>query len=374
MELAEIDDDIEAFLVESYENLDRIERDIIELEKESGNGEELVRIYRSLHTIKGNCGFLPFPKLEALAHAAESLLSLLRDRNLAITPQIISTLLQTVDAIREILSAIAATREEGDRDYAALMQTLAALQQTQPAVAISSLPGPIESFDSDIASESHIRVNVGLLDRVMNLVGELVLVRNQVMTLSGKRQDSTLNAACQRLNLITGELQEQVMKTRLQPINSIWQKFPRVIRDLAIASGKQVQVEMVGVDTEIDKSIIAAIKDPLTHLIRNCIDHGIELPAERTANGKPSLGRISLRAFHESGKVNIEISDDGRGINPLKVKQRAQQMGLIGATQAETMSDSEAIVLIFLPGFSTSEQVTNLSGRGVGMYIVNSNL
>ncbi|MBD2203060.1 chemotaxis protein CheA [Calothrix sp. FACHB-1219] len=377
MELAEIDDDIEAFLVDSYENLDRLERDIIQLEKDGGNGEELVRIYRSLHTIKGNCGFLPFPKLEALAHSAESLLSSLRDRNLAITPQIISTLLQTIDSIREMLSVIAATRQESDRDYTALTQTLTALQQPQ-ADTVTSPSAPIgesvESFDSDIASESHIRVHVGLLDRVMNLVGELVLARNQVIGLSAKLKDNSLNTACQRLNLITGELQEQVMKTRLQPINSIWQKFPRLIRDLAIASGKQVEVEMLGVDTEIDKSMIAAIKDPLTHLIRNCIDHGIESPAERTAQGKPSLAKISLRAFHESGKVNIEISDDGRGINLERLKQRAQQLGLITANQAQTMSDSQAIDLIFLPGFSTSEQVTSLSGRGVGMDVVKTNI
>ncbi|MBD2337019.1 chemotaxis protein CheW [Calothrix sp. FACHB-156] len=379
MELTEIDDDIEAFLVESYENLDQIERDIIELEKESGNGEELARIYRSLHTLKGNCGFLPFPKLEALAHAAESLLSSLRESTLAITPQIVSTLLQTIDSIRQMLSVIAATRKEGDRDYAELIQKITALQQTQPA-GTSPAPLTIESLDSDLedlsltTSESHIRVNVGLLDQVMNLVGELVLARNQVMRLSTKLKDSNLIAACQRLNGITGELQEQVMKTRLQPINSIWQKFPRVVRDLAIASGKQVAVEMVGIDTELDKSIIEAIKDPLTHLIRNCVDHGIEFPAERTAKGKPAVGRLFLKAAYESGKVNLEIGDDGRGLNPERLKTRSQQLGLVSATQAAAMTDSEAMNLIFLRGFSTAEQITNLSGRGVGMDIVKENI
>lgn len=393
MELTEIDDDIEAFLVESYENLDQIERDIIELEKESGNGESLVRIYRSLHTLKGNCGFLPFPKLEALAHAAESLLSslrdspslrdatrmeTLRDRTLAITPQIVSTLLQTIDSIRQMLSTIAATRKESDRDYAQLIEKITALQQTQPAATFPA-PQTVE-FDSDVedstltTSESHIRVNVGLLDQVMNLVGELVLARNQVMRLSTKLKDSDLTGACQRLNGITGELQEQVMKTRLQPINSIWQKFPRVVRDLAIASGKQVEVEMVGIDTELDKSIIEAIKDPLTHLIRNCIDHGIEFPAERTAKGKPAAGRLFLKAAYESGKVNLEIGDDGRGLNPERLKVRSQQLGLVSATQAAAMTDSEAMNLIFLRGFSTAEQITNLSGRGVGMDIVKDNI
>ncbi|OUL36477.1 chemotaxis protein CheA [Nostoc sp. T09] len=378
MELAEIDDDIEAFLIESYENLDEIERDIINLEKAPPSGEVLVRIYRSLHTLKGNCGFLPFPKLEALAHAAESLLSRLRDRQLVVTPQIISTLLQTIDTIRQILSEIKATRHEGDRNYVELIQALTKLQETEQLAATVKQPVPSvdsETEDSTLtASELYIRVNVALLDRVMDLVGELVLARNQALAFSDKLQDSSFAATCQRLNQITADLQEGVMKTRLQPISSIWQKFPRVIRDLAIASAKQVQVEMFGVDTEIDKSIIEAIKDPLTHLVRNCIDHGIELPAERSANGKSTIGRIFLRAFHESGKVNIEIGDDGRGINPEKLKQRSQQLGLVSATQAAAMSDSEAIDLIFLPGFSTSERVTSLSGRGVGMDIVKSNI
>jgi two-component system chemotaxis sensor kinase CheA len=372
MELAEIDDDIEAFLVESYENLDAIERNIIDLEKVPPSGEVLVGIYRSLHTLKGNCGFLPFPKLESLAHAAESLLSRLRDRQLTITPGIISTLLQTIDTIRQILAEIKATRHEGDRNYAELIQALTNLQETEPVV-IPSVDS--EAEDSTLtASESYIRVNVALLDQLMDLVGELVLTRNQAIAFSDKFHDGTFTTTCQRLNLITADLQAGVMKTRLQPISSIWQKFPRVIRDLAIASGKQVQVEMIGVDIEIDKSIIEAIKDPLTHLVRNCIDHGIEFPAERSAKGKPPQGRIFLRAFHESGKVNIEIGDDGRGINPERLKQRSQQLGLVSATQAANMSDLEAINLIFLPGFSTSEQVTSLSGRGVGMDIVKNNI
>jgi two-component system, chemotaxis family, sensor kinase CheA len=372
MELAEIDDDIEAFLVESYENLDEIERDIINLEKAPPSEEVLVRIYRSLHTLKGNCGFLPFPKLESLAHAAESLLSRLRDRQLAVTPGIISTLLQVIDTIRQILAQIKATKQEGDRNYPELIQALTQLQETAPVVVPTV---DQEGEDLSLTSpESYIRVNVTLLDRVMDLVGELVLTHNQAIAFSTKVQDSGFAATCQRLSQITADLQAGVMKTRLQPISSIWQKFPRVIRDLAIASGKQVQVEMLGVDTEIDKSIIEAIKDPLTHLVRNCIDHGIELPSERIAKGKSTQGRIFLKAFHESGKVNIEIGDDGRGINLQKLKQRAQQLGLISPTQAATLSDSQALDLIFLPGFSTTEQVTNLSGRGVGMDIVKRNI
>ncbi|MCC5601324.1 chemotaxis protein CheA [Nostoc favosum] len=400
MELNEIDDDIEAFLVESYENLNQIEGDIIELEKASGNGEALVRIYRSLHTLKGNCGFLPFPNLESLAHAGENLLSCLRDRQLAITPDIISTLLQTVDSIRQILSQIQATKHEGDRDYSAIIGALTQLSETKqtpkasqsvntqtPQIDAEAQKDPagsesVESFNHELTeiststtSESaYIRVNVNLLDQMMNLVGELVLARNQVIGFSTKFKDNGFAATCQHLSLLTAELQEGVMKTRLQPISSIWQKFPRVTRDLAIASGKEVEVEMEGADTELDKSIIETIKDPLTHLLRNCIDHGIELPAERVACGKPSLGRLFLRAFHESGKVNIEIGDDGRGLNLERLKGRAQQLGLVSAVQAATMSESEAMNLIFLSGFSTAEQVTHLSGRGVGMDIVKSNI
>ncbi len=407
MESNEIDDDIEAFLVESYENLNQIEGDIIELEKASGDGEALVRIYRSLHTLKGNCGFLPFPNLESLAHAGENLLSCLRDRTIAITPNIISILLQTVDSIRQILSQIQATKQDGDvydglrlRDYSALIGSLTRLSETKQTPKPSHSHEPIvntqtpqidaeapkdtagsESVNNELTeistttSESaYIRVNVNLLDQMMNLVGELVLARNQIIGFSTKFKDNSFATTCQHLSLLTAQLQEGVMKTRLQPISSIWQKLPRVTRDLAIASGKEVEVEMEGADTELDKSIIETIKDPLTHLVRNCIDHGIELPAERVACGKPRLGRLFLRAFHESGKVNIEIGDDGRGLNLERLKGRAQQLGLVNAVQAATMSESEAMNLIFLSGFSTAEQVTYLSGRGVGMDIVKSNI
>ncbi|AUB41568.1 cheA, two-component system, chemotaxis family, sensor kinase CheA [Nostoc flagelliforme CCNUN1] len=394
MELNEIDDDIEAFLVESYENLNQIEGDIIELEKASGNGEALVRIYRSLHTLKGNCGFLPFPNLESLAHAGENLLSCLRDRQLAITPEIISILLQTVDSIRQILSQIQATKQDSDRDYSALIGALTRLSETKQtpkpsqspvntqtpqkdtaaSESVGSLNNELTEISTTTSESAYVRVNVDLLDQMMNLVGELVLARNQVIGFSTKFKDNSFAATCQHLSLLTAELQEGVMKTRLQPISSIWQKFPRVTRDLAIASGKEVEVEMEGAETELDKSIIETIKDPLTHLVRNCIDHGIELSDERVACGKPSVGRLFLRAFHESGKVNIEIGDDGRGLNLERLKGRAQQLGLVNAVQAATMSESEAMNLIFLSGFSTAEQVTYLSGRGVGMDIVKSNI
>ncbi|WP_413198468.1 chemotaxis protein CheA [Nostoc piscinale] len=385
MELTEIDnEDLEAFLLESYESLTQIESDIIELEKASVNRAALDRIYRSLHTLKGNCGFLPFPKLESLAHAGESLISYLRedtkqslvnsDRNFTATPQIITALLQTVDSIRQLLSQIQTTKQEGDADYSTLICALAKLQENQQVITVLSSSPETEESTITGTESAYIRVSVSLLDQLMNLVGELVLTRNQVIGLSQRYKDSNLTATCQRLNLITSQLQEGVMKTRLQQMSTIWQKFPRVIRDLAIAHGKQVTVEIQGADTEVDKSIIEAIKDPLTHLVRNCIDHGIESPTERHAAGKSPTGKISLKACYENSKVNIEISDDGRGLSPTQLKMRAQKLGLLTSAQAETMSDAAAINLIFLPGFSTAAQVTNISGRGVGMDIVKSNI
>jgi two-component system, chemotaxis family, sensor kinase CheA len=208
----------------------------------------------------------------------------------------------------------------------------------------------------------------------MNLMGELVLVRNQVIQHSTELNNDSLTTTCQRLHLITSDLQEGIMKTRMQPIGNLWRNFPRMVRDLAISCGKQVNLELDGADTELDRSILEAIKDPLTHLIRNCIDHGIETPEIRSKLGKPTTGRLRLRAFHESGKVNLEISDDGKGIDIKKLKQRAQQLGAIDSDRLETMSEHEAIELMFLPGFSTKEEVTRLSGRGVGLDVVRQNL
>jgi two-component system chemotaxis sensor kinase CheA len=396
-------EDIKAFLVESYENLNQIEQDIISLEKTSNYEAALVHIYRSLHTLKGNCGFLPFPTLEMIVHAGENVVSQLRDRRLLINAEIVNTLLQTVDAIRYLLAQIESTSDEGDRDYSRLLQALEMVQVSEPTKLKESelLYDPSENanpngnpsgamiYSGSPSSEASIRVDVSLLDRLMDLVGELVLARNQMTQFSTVFNTSTFknttlndntlnnsrfNASCQRLDWITTELQEGVMKTRMQPIGMIWQKFSRLVRDLAAAHGKQVHVEMEGAETELDKTILEAIKDPLTHLVRNCIDHGIETADVRTAQGKASVGRLLLRAFHEGGKVTIEIRDDGRGIDPERLKQRAEQVGLITPSQAADMSELDAINLIFLPGFSTAEQLTNLSGRGVGMDVVRSNI
>ncbi|OAQ21296.1 chemotaxis protein CheW [Thermosulfurimonas dismutans] len=223
-------------------------------------------------------------------------------------------------------------------------------------------------------TETHIRVDVKLLDHLMNLAGELVLARNRLVQIAGEINDTELMRATQSLSLVTTEMQETIMKTRMQPIGTVFNKFPRIVRDLARSTGKKVNLHIEGADTELDRSIIEAIKDPLTHLVRNSIDHGIESPDERVQIGKPAVGTLVLRAYHEGGQVIIEIEDDGRGIDVEKVKKKAIEKGLITPEEAERMSDREAIALIFRPGFSTAEKVTNISGRGVGMDVVKTNI
>lgn len=408
---------VREFLIETHENLAQLDLDLVTLEKDFAESETLARVFRTLHTVKGTAGFLGLEKLQAVAHAAENLLSQLRDGHLLFNAEIASALLSVVDAVRRMLEAVEATEKDGDGDYSALIQTLeqlragqgnapAALPRTIVAEAISppapppSRPiievrrvqpppppksavtmVPQESPASEAAeartsavSDSSIRVDVGLLDKLMNLVGELVLARNQIVQHTSSQEDSTLQGTVQRLNLLTTELQAGVMKTRMQPIGTIWNKFPRVVRDLAVACGKQAALEMEGQETELDKSIIEAIRDPLTHLVRNAVDHGIESPAEREARGKPPQGRVALHAFHEGGKVIIEITDDGAGIDPQRVRAKAVQAKLVTSDQADRLSERELVNLVFLPGFSTTDQVTQFSGRGVGMDVVRTHV
>lgn len=395
----EIDEDVKEFLIEGYEYLNQIEGDLVALEKSDSDPEVVNRIYRNLHTIKGNSGFLGVEKLEAVAHAGETLLSGLRDRTIAMTPDITSALLETIDAVRSHMEALETTGQESSADRTPLLTRLAKLQESggsESELELSAngqIPIPADSsivneqilvatddtVDKFKIADTAIRVDVGLLDKLMNLVGELVLCRNQILEFvntqtANPQNDDTLKSVSGRLNLVTSELQEEVMKTRMQPIRTIWNKFPRVVRDTAFSLGKQVNLEMEGEETELDKTLIEAIANPLTHLVRNSLDHGIETAEVRVAKGKPAIGRLFLRAYHESGQVNIEISDDGGGIDPERIKNKAVQKGIISAIQASQISDREALNLIFLPSFSTAEKVTNISGRGVGMDVVLTNI
>ena len=415
-----MDEYVKEFLVESYENLDRLDRDLMALEKDPRSRETLDSIFRTIHTLKGTSGFLGFGRLEAVTHVGENLLGRLRDGILVITPAITTALLGLVDAVRHILREIETSGETGSREFTELIaemtrlndgsvpqlppataeipvvETVSAKADCVPAIdsrSSNNLPptvppplvpkpvavpseNPVEGVEGKGAavSDSTIRVDVGLLDKLMNLVGELVLARNQVLQVSSRSNDSAFQATSQRLNLITTELQESVMKTRMQPIGNVWNKLPRVVRDLAAACGKQVRIEMEGRETELDKTIIEAIKDPLTHIVRNAVDHGIEAAEVRVAGGKAAEGCLKMRAFHEGGQVNIEISDDGGGIDTTRVRQKAIDRGMITAEQAARMTDHEAFHLIFLPGFSTAEKITNVSGRGVGMDVVKTNI
>ena len=425
--MSDMDDIVKEFLVESSEGLDQLDRNLVALEQAPGDKALLASIFRCIHTIKGTSGFLGFGKLESVTHVGESLLSDLRDGKKVLTPEITSALLQLVDAVRSMLSAVEANGTDGDKEFPELVALLTRLQKGEaapapagkaegaapakkgrksgptavvaepaapapqvvtppPAPAAAPAPAPVAEAPSAVAqaeaaevkgpqaSDSNIRVDVGLLDKLMNLVGELVLARNQILQYTATQEDSGFVATTQRLNLITTELQEGVMKTRMQPIGNVWAKFPRVVRDLALACKKQVRIEMEGKETELDKTIIEAIKDPLTHIVRNSVDHGLELPAERVAKGKAAEGRLLLRAYHEGGQVNIEISDDGGGINTERVKAKAIQKGVITAEQAARMGERELVNLVFAPGFSTAEQVSNISGRGVGMDVVKTNI
>src|SRR3984957_15714745 len=386
---------VQDFLVESHENLDRLDRELVGLEKNPKDKDALAGVFRTIHTIKGTCGFLGFNKLEKVAHVGENLLTRLRDGQLTLNPACTTALLSMVDAVRQMLKEIESTGQDGEIDYAELRETLTRLQhpilgdagsvpraEAPPAPNDSKAEEKVENTATlpkpaalrEAVAPETIRVGVNLLDKLMTLVGELVLARNQLLQISNTVEDTGLQAVSQRMNLIATELQEEVMKTRMQPIGNIWAQFPRTVRDVALGCGKEVEIEMEGKETELDKTIIEAIKDPLTHLVRNSVDHGIELPEVRLQAGKPRAGRLILRAFHEGGQVNIEISDDGAGLSGDRIRKKAVERGVVTAEQAPRMSEREVFNLIFLPGFSTAEKVTNVSGRGVGMDVVKTNV
>ena len=535
----EFDEIVREFLVESYENLDQLDRDLVALEQEPDAHPLLQSIFRTIHTIKGTSGFLAFGKLEVLTHAGEGLLARLRDGGLRLTQERTTGLLELIDAVRGILASIEATGVEDDRDYTDLVARLTALQtpvaetelagagvaargrstraraqsapgtptpgtptpgtptpgtptpgsratdaampsasaprtakassrprrrSTDPeptavpadspseqvakhdikaaraarkagAAAAPSTPPPnvpllgellqqqadINAEDVAVAmleqqlgddrplgeilvdhgqatpdqvrealalqaaahadaraggsvSDGTLRVDVNLLDTLMRLVGELVLTRNQIVATAAARADTGMQRSSQRLNLLVSELQAGVMKTRMQPIDTVWNKLPRLVRDVSVACGREVRLVLEGRDTELDKTILEAIKDPLTHIVRNAIDHGIEAPDVRVAAGKPAEGTLTLRAFHEGGQVNIEISDDGAGIDPARIATKAIERGLATVDQLRAMPTREITNLIFVPGFSTAAKVTNVSGRGVGMDVVRTNV
>jgi two-component system, chemotaxis family, sensor kinase CheA len=370
---------LESFLVESGENLEQLERDLVELERQPEDQDRLASAFRAMHTIKGTCGFFGFPHLESLSHAMEDVLVALRDGILRLDLPTTSALLDGVDAVRRFLANIHQHGNDGDRPAAELIQRLTALlggnSETASPVPDELSPTPASvGADTAAASETSIRVDVALLDKLMNVVGELVLARNQLLQYAAAQADTQLVNLSQRLNLVTSELQEGLMKTRMQPISHAWAGYPRLIRDLEQQTAKKIRLEQHGGDTELDRSLLQAIRDPLLHLIRNAVDHGIESPQQRSDAGKPQAGLLRLRAYHESGNVIIEVSDDGGGIRRDAIIARALERNLIRADQVEQLSEREVLALMFLPGFSTAEKVSTLSGRGVGLDVVRTNV
>ncbi|WNB87581.1 chemotaxis protein CheA [Cellulomonas sp. ATA003] len=489
-----MDEIVREFLVESYENLDQLDQDLVALEGAPDSRELLSSVFRTIHTIKGTSGFLAFGLLERVAHAGENLLVELRDGRRSMDQPTTDVLLLMVDTVRVILGRIEASGTEGDVPIDGVIEQIrtvlegraqsvdapveviapvedvavapaddvvaAPVEVAAPAapartglvgsrsataavgpapvaapapapvaasapaaVAVVEHPGPhpapsahpapggvvpapqpapvsesapgasatpppktaakpaVKAAESGsetpglrTASETSIRVDVELLDALMRQVGELVLARNQISRLADGNVDLDLVRSAQRLNLIASELQEGVMKTRMQPIDHVWSKMPRIVRDLAAVCGRQVRLDMVGGDTELDRTLLEAVKDPLTHLVRNAVDHGIESADVRTAAGKVPTGLLTLRAYHAGGQVVVEVTDDGKGIDPEKVGTKAVERGLRTAEQVALMSPQDLLQMLFLPGFSTAEAVTNVSGRGVGMDVVRTKI
>jgi len=470
-----IDKVLHDFLVESQENLERLDREFVVLEREPDNKELLESIFRSFHSIKGGAGFLSLAHLEELSHRAEDVLAKLRNHSLALDVDLSTTLLSTVDCIKSILVHLEKTGEEGEHNVQVVVEDLnnvitgskkrksAASRKKKPAASGKkkptpnpsqegntppyppqggTIPGssqegndtPLPSLKEGILTESEapetrqgserdteitaqeappaspdvqeagkdekdsatkdqwivetmehalpsaedtrIHVDLGLLDQLMNITGELVLARNRVVQFAGAEEIDlqTLRTVSQRLNVVVSELQETMLKTRMQPVKKVFGILPRLVRDLSKVHGKEVELRIEGQDTELDRTLLEALKDPLTHLVRNAIDHGIESPEIRRQNGKPQTGTIVIKAYHEGGQVYIDITDDGAGIDLEQIKSKAIKEGIITPQRAEELSERDLFNLIFRSGFSTSETVTSMSGRGVGMDVVKKNL
>ncbi len=419
-----MDDLLREFVTETNESLDVVDVELVRFEQDPNNAKILDNIFRLVHTIKGTCGFLGLPRLEALAHAAETLMGKFRDGAPA-SSEAVTLILATIDRIKTILESLEREQREpegGDTDLIAELEQMvewvgSPAPRTEPQHTIGTLvtqtlerplrpdedtlddlerafretpvdppaakpvkpapapaDAPAKDDDGTKNANQSIRVTVDTLEQLMTMVSELVLTRNQLLEIVRRHEESEFKTPLQRLSNVTAELQEGVMKTRMQPIGNAWQKLPRVVRDLSNELGKHIELEMQGAETELDRQVLDLIKDPLTHMVRNSADHGLETPEQRRAAGKPEGGRIRLSAYHEGGHIIIQISDDGRGLDTARIKAKAIAQGLVSETEAEKLSEAQVHKFIFAPGFSTATKVTNVSGRGVGMDVVRNNI
>ena len=437
-----MDDLLREFLTESAEHLDTVDAELVRFEQDPNNQTILRNIFRLVHTIKGTCGFLGLPRLETLAHAAETLMGRFRD-GFPVSGASVTLILATLDRLKAILADLEATGSEpagSDDDLISALDKMSneevpaaapepalpppterelkpgevslddleraflnapgpddvAAPEPAPALPPAPSPKPAAPAKAEVAPESPkaaaaveapaaeaetaiakiqtIRVNVDTLEHLMTMVSELVLTRNQLLEIARRHEDSSYKVPLQRLSHVTAELQEGVMKTRMQPIGNAWQKLPRVVRDLSGELGKGIELIMLGAETELDRQVLEVIKDPLTHMVRNSADHGIESTKERVAAGKPARGTIRLSAYHEGGTITIEIADDGKGLDLAAIRKKAVERGVAAQADVEKMTDAQVAKFIFHAGFSTAKVVTSVSGRGVGMDVVKTNI
>ncbi|MGP8233030.1 MAG: chemotaxis protein CheW [Methylovirgula sp.] len=393
-----MDDLLNDFLVETSEHIEAAGEQLVLFERDPTDREAIIRIFRLFHTIKGTCGFLGLPRLEHLTHVTESLISKLRDGAPA-TAETVSLTLAAVDRVKNILAGLAETGKEpagDDDDLIAALQAHAdasiSPQEPEEAAPAPAAIAPAKA-ERDEAGPAHrgsrapavhapaqqarpetIRVSVGALERIMLLVSELVLTRNQLLEITRHQDDAVIKTPLQRLSSLTTDLQDAVMRARMQSVGRLFASLPRLVRELAVELKKKLHLITEGADTELDRQLIELIRDPLTHLLRNCADHGIEIPAERLALGKPEEGTIRVTATHEAGYITIDVSDDGRGLDLQKIRDKAIAKGLVSANEAKELSDEDVGRFIFAPDFSTAAAVTSISGRGVGMDIVRDNI
>ena len=409
-----MDDLLADFLTETLESLGQLDSELVKLERQPDDKPTLGSIFRHVHTIKGTCGFLGLARLEKVGHAAENVLGQHRDGTVAVTQASITLILRALDSIRGIVEGIRLTGNEPEGDDEPLIAELNAMAEGRPCAAETGcaagtpvsgdrardglvdtaiapapvvlptvvLPAgapsvaaqPTELVTAPESAAQTIRVNVDVLEGLMTLVSELVLARNQILQLARTQANEAFTGPLQRLSLITSDLQEGVMKTRMQPIGNAWSNLPRLVRDLAHGVGKKIELVMLGADTELDRQVLELIKDPLTHMVRNSADHGLESTAERVAAGKPEQGRIKLNAFHEGGHIVIEVGDDGRGLPVKRIRDKIIANGLSTEAELADMSDQQIQAFIFRAGFSTAAEVTSVSGRGVGLDVVKTNI
>ncbi len=394
-----MDELLNDFLVETTEHIDAAGMQLVLFENNPSDKSIIASIFRLLHTIKGTCGFLGLTRLELLTHAAEALISRLREGAHA-TSEMVSLILQAVDRVKFILNELEAYAREPMGDDNDLITELEAqiarsyreTTESDMASAYDTIAKPVESVMLAAQSQAHgfqangspaetsprrtetIRVAVDVLERVMLLVSELVLTRNQLLDISRRQEDETTKAPLQRLSTLTTDLQDTVVRARMQPMGRLFSSLPRLVRDLSHELGKKLNLVTDGGDTELDRQLIEFIRDPLTHLLRNCADHGIEPTAERIAAGKPEAGTIQVTASHEAGYITIEVSDDGRGLDLARIRTKALMQGLVTPAELAAMSEDQLCRFIFVPSFSTAETVTSISGRGIGMDVVRDNI